>query len=102
MFDIPAKGVPLCLKYVSDSHDTQQRYPNAKELLYGTEDGVLIQLLVETSAVRQGFIIPNPQKLGAIRSIFSGIGLQQGRFKWLDPMPNVNHVIAWIQILSLS
>ncbi len=59
------------------------RHPNAKELLYGTEDGRVVQLLLDGNDVREGFTIKPPVQmrrnassggmaLGAVRSIYCG------------------------------
>jgi hypothetical protein len=45
--------------YVTDVHGPAGAGGAAQELLYGCEDGRLVQLLVEGGAVRQGFIIPD-------------------------------------------
>lgn len=72
-YEAPTSAAPTTLKYVLESHDPQQRFPHAKEVLYGTEAGTMIQLLLEAETARQGFTLANPKKLGSIRAIYSGI-----------------------------
>jgi hypothetical protein len=38
-YEAPTSAAPTTLKYVLESHDPQQRFPHAKEVLYGTEAG---------------------------------------------------------------
>lgn len=54
-----------------------QRYTNrfpagSLELLYGCEDGRVVQLMIEPGAVRQGFTIPPPAGGGAVRALHCG------------------------------
>ena len=39
LYDTSTAAPPTCLVYIPESHDPQHRFPNAKELLYGTEAG---------------------------------------------------------------
>jgi Bardet-Biedl syndrome 7 protein len=39
-------AAPVSLHYVIDSHDPHNRYPNAKEVLYGTDIGENLALLL--------------------------------------------------------
>lgn len=51
------------------------RHAKARELLYGCQDGRLVQLLVDAGAVRQGFVLTPPGKEGmkaAITAIHCG------------------------------
>lgn len=72
MYEIATASVPTCVRYIPDSHDMQHKFPSAKEVLYGTEDGHVVQLLVDSTAVRQGFTIPSGGGMGAVRSIHCG------------------------------
>ncbi|PNH08710.1 Bardet-Biedl syndrome 7 protein [Tetrabaena socialis] len=38
-YEAPTPAAPVSLQYVLDSHDPQNRFPNAKEVLYGTDNG---------------------------------------------------------------
>lgn len=69
---VATPSVPLASRYIPDSHDPQHRYPSARELLYGTSAGTVVQLLMEADSARQGFTLPNTKKLGAISAIYSG------------------------------
>lgn len=73
LLDIPTVATPVALLYCPESHDMSGRYPGAKELLYSTDTGLLVQLLCDPGASHQGFTLPNPKKLGAIKAIYSGI-----------------------------
>lgn len=49
------------------------RFPEGShELLYGCDDGRVVQLMVERGAVRQGFTITPPPGAGAVRSMHCG------------------------------
>mmetsp|Transcript_18765 Transcript_18765/g.40356 ORF Transcript_18765/g.40356 Transcript_18765/m.40356 type:complete len:735 (+) Transcript_18765:308-2512(+) len=72
-YEAPTPAAPISLVYNPESHDPSHRFPHAKELLYGTETGTLVQLMCESNQARQGFTLQNPKKLGAIRAIYSGI-----------------------------
>lgn len=39
VYEAPTPAAPVSLQYVVDSHDPQHRFPNAKEVLYGTDTG---------------------------------------------------------------
>lgn len=39
LFQAPTQAAPSCISYILASHDPQNRYPDAKELLYGTDSG---------------------------------------------------------------
>jgi hypothetical protein len=48
-----------CCRYCPEPHGgTAAKHAKARELLYGCQDGRLVQLLVDAGAVRQGFVIP--------------------------------------------
>ncbi|GMH36136.1 hypothetical protein BSKO_04004 [Bryopsis sp. KO-2023] len=71
---IAVEAAPTCVKYVLDSHDPHSRHPDGKEVLYGTENGIVGQLFIEPdSVISRGFEIRNPKKLGAVTAIYSGI-----------------------------
>ncbi|KXZ55148.1 hypothetical protein GPECTOR_3g298 [Gonium pectorale] len=72
-YEAPTPAAPVSLQYVVESHDPQHRFPDAKEVLYGTDTGSLVQLLMEPNSARQGFVLPNPKKLGAVSAVYSGI-----------------------------
>ena len=72
ILDIPTVAAPTTLQFCNDSHDLRGRFPGAKELLYSTDNGMLVQLLCDKEASRQGFTLANPKKLGAIKAIYSG------------------------------
>jgi Bardet-Biedl syndrome 7 protein len=72
---VATPSVPLVARYIPDSHDPQHRFPSARELLYGTSAGTVVQLLMEADAARQGFTLPNTKKLGPISAIYSGRGI---------------------------
>ncbi len=38
-YEAPTPAAPVSLQYVVDSHDPQHRFPSAKEVLYGTDNG---------------------------------------------------------------
>lgn len=46
---------------------------NSRELLYGCQDGRLVQLLVDASTVRQGFLIPGQSSTGDVRAAVTAI-----------------------------
>lgn len=49
---------PSCHRYVAEQHGgPAAKHAKARELLYGCQDGRLVQLLVDAGAVRQGFVI---------------------------------------------
>jgi hypothetical protein len=65
-----------CLRrYVPEPHGgTAARHAKARELLYGCQDGRLVQLLVDAGAVRQGFVIHGaPGTKESIRSAVTAI-----------------------------
>lgn len=68
-------GAPTCLRYILESHDPLNRYPGAKEILYGTENGAVGQLFLDSDSLCNGFTIENPKKLGAVSALYSGIDL---------------------------
>ncbi|KAF5828117.1 hypothetical protein DUNSADRAFT_18178, partial [Dunaliella salina] len=72
MLQASTPAAPVSLHYVIDSHDPHNRFPNAKEMLYGTDVGTLNQLMVNHDKTQHGFLLPNSKKLGAIRGIYSG------------------------------
>ncbi|GLC59925.1 hypothetical protein PLESTB_001554700 [Pleodorina starrii] len=72
-YEAPTPAAPVSLQYVLASHDPQNRFPNAKEVLYGTDTGTLVQLLLEPESARQGFTLPNPRKQGAVSAVYAGI-----------------------------
>ncbi|KAL6757581.1 bardet-biedl syndrome 7 protein [Haematococcus lacustris] len=72
-YQVATAGAPVSVRYVTESHDPGHRFPNARELLYGTDSGALVQLLMESENARQGMVLPNTKKLGAIRAIYSGL-----------------------------
>ncbi|GBF98424.1 hypothetical protein Rsub_10489 [Raphidocelis subcapitata] len=73
LFEVPAPSPPTALLHVADSHDPRHRFPAGSiELLYGCEDGRVVQLAVEPGAVRQGFTIPPPPGGGAVRALHCG------------------------------
>ena len=39
VYEAPTAAAPVRLKYVPASHDPQNRFPNAEEVLYGTDVG---------------------------------------------------------------
>ncbi|MEW5302522.1 MAG: hypothetical protein WDW36_005300 [Sanguina aurantia] len=39
LFQAPTQAAPSCISYILASHDPQNRFPDAKELLYGTDSG---------------------------------------------------------------
>lgn len=65
--------VPTCIRYIHDSHDPLNRHPGGKELIYGTESGVVGQIFLDSESISAGFTIENPAKLGAVTAVFSGI-----------------------------
>eukprot|EP00803_Ostreobium_quekettii_P008434 evm.model.scf_181EXC.4 EVM.evm.TU.scf_181EXC.4 scf_181EXC:15301-18457(+) len=71
--ETPVEGAPICLRFVLDSHDTLNRCPDGKEVLYGTESGQLGQLFLEPDRVTRGFCLPNAAKLGGITAVYAGI-----------------------------
>lgn len=74
-------GVALCVvalctcRYVAEQHvPPAARHTNARELLYGCQDGRLVQLLVDASTVRQGFVIQGSQgSRGGFRAAVTAI-----------------------------
>ncbi|KAI8469474.1 MAG: hypothetical protein J3K34DRAFT_522137 [Monoraphidium minutum] len=73
LFEVPTPSPPTALLHVADSHDPRHRFPAAShEVLYGCEDGRVVQLMVERAAVRQGFTIPAPPGAGAVRVMHCG------------------------------
>ncbi|GAX76228.1 hypothetical protein CEUSTIGMA_g3672.t1 [Chlamydomonas eustigma] len=73
ILDIPTTATPTTLLFSLESHDLRGRFPDAKELLYSTDTGTLVQLLCDKDATRQGFVLQNPSKFGAIKAIYTGI-----------------------------
>jgi Bardet-Biedl syndrome 7 protein len=39
VYEAPTAAAPVRLKFVAASHDPTNRFPNAKEVLYGTDTG---------------------------------------------------------------
>jgi hypothetical protein len=73
MFEVSTPSPPTALLFTPDSHDPQHKFPAAaKQVLYGCEDGRVVQLMVDSGAVRQGFTIPAPAQAGAVRCLYSG------------------------------
>eukprot|EP00201_Polytomella_parva_P019649 CAMPEP_0175047856 /NCGR_PEP_ID=MMETSP0052_2-20121109/5842_1 /TAXON_ID=51329 ORGANISM="Polytomella parva, Strain SAG 63-3" /NCGR_SAMPLE_ID=MMETSP0052_2 /ASSEMBLY_ACC=CAM_ASM_000194 /LENGTH=619 /DNA_ID=CAMNT_0016311807 /DNA_START=124 /DNA_END=1979 /DNA_ORIENTATION=- len=73
VYEAPTASAPRTITFVADSHDPQHRFPTAKEVLYGTENGTVVQLLLESDLARQGFVLPNPKKLASVKAVFSDI-----------------------------
>lgn len=65
----------MCCRYVPEPHGgTAARHAKARELLYGCQDGRLVQLLVDAGAVRQGFVINGaPDSKEGMRSAITAI-----------------------------
>ncbi len=66
------------------------RFPaGSHELLYGCEDGRVVQLMVDRGAVRQGFVIPPPAGGGAVRAMHCGADYSKvrGGVVWLGWIP---------------
>ena len=63
-------------RYVAEPHGgSGARHAKARELLYGCQDGRIVQLLVDAGAVRQGFVLTPPGKEGmkaAVTAIHCG------------------------------
>lgn len=38
-YEAPTPAAPTALRYIPESHDPNNRFPNAKEVLYGTDTG---------------------------------------------------------------
>ena len=73
MFEVATPSPPTALLYTPDSHDPLRKFPAAaKQVLYGCEDGRVVQLMVDSGAVRQGFTITPPAGAGAVRCLYSG------------------------------
>ena len=68
----------LCVarRGIADRHGVSAaRHAKARELLYGCQDGRIVQLLVDAGAVRQGFVLTPPGKEGmkaAVTAIHCG------------------------------
>lgn len=73
-------------RYVPEPHGgTAARHAKAKELLYGCQDGRLVQLLVDAGAVRQGFVIHGaPGTKEGMRSAVTAIhcGADYSKVRW--------------------
>jgi hypothetical protein len=48
-------------------------HSNLRELLYGCQDGRLVQLLVDAGTVRQGFVTPGQSSSGSVRAAVTAI-----------------------------
>jgi hypothetical protein len=63
----------LCLTPTFHLLRLPPRFPEGSlELLYGCEDGRVVQLMVERGAVRQGFTVPPPPGGGEVRALHCG------------------------------
>jgi hypothetical protein len=66
----------LLPRYVAEAHGpSAAKLSNASELLYGCQDGRVVQLLVDAGAVRQGFTIQAPdarEARAAVTAIYCG------------------------------
>jgi hypothetical protein len=63
-------------RYVADVHGpaaAAAMHSNVRELLYGCQDGRLVQLLVDAGTVRQGFVIPGQNSSGTVRAAVTAI-----------------------------
>jgi len=76
-FEAATPAAPISIKYIPESHDPHHRAPNAREVLYGTEVGTLVQLLMESDQARQGFTLANTKKLGAVHAVYSDLDLSK-------------------------
>lgn len=66
-------------RYVPEQHvPPSARHANACELLYGCEDGRIVQLLVDAATVRQGFVIHQGSQPGAAAHAGSEAGAPAG------------------------
>eukprot|EP00878_Enallax_costatus_P024904 GHUV01026605.1.p1 GENE.GHUV01026605.1~~GHUV01026605.1.p1 ORF type:complete len:268 (+),score=64.63 GHUV01026605.1:461-1264(+) len=58
LFEIATGTQPTALRFVTDVHGPAAgSSTNLRELLYGCQDGRLVQLLLDSKTVRQGFVI---------------------------------------------
>jgi hypothetical protein len=58
LFEVPTPSPPTALRFVAEQHvPPSARHASARELLYGCQDGRVVQLLVDAGTVRQGFVI---------------------------------------------
>uniref|UniRef100_A0A383VGJ7 Bardet-Biedl syndrome 7 n=1 Tax=Tetradesmus obliquus TaxID=3088 RepID=A0A383VGJ7_TETOB len=67
LFEVATGSPPTAVRYVADVHGpaaAAAAHSNVRELLYGCQDGRLVQLLVDGSTVRQGFVIPGQSSSG--------------------------------------
>ena len=70
---IALQGVATCVVHVPESHDPLCRYPEARELLYGTENGIVGQLLLDSAGLHEGFAVGNPEGHSCVTAIYAGI-----------------------------
>ncbi|KAK9803568.1 hypothetical protein WJX72_000727 [[Myrmecia] bisecta] len=70
---VQVEGAVTSLKYILDSHDPGQINIGRREVLYGTDGGILGQLFLDSEGFRRGWTVPNPNRRGAIQAIYSGI-----------------------------
>ena len=69
---VALQGVVTCVVHVAESHDPLCRYPEARELLYGTENGIIGQLLLDREGLHEGFAVGNPKGHGCVTAIYAG------------------------------
>ena len=63
---IQVEGAVTGLKWVLDSHDTDRLNAGRREVLYGTDTGVLGQLFLDAEGFRRGWTVGNPNKRGVV------------------------------------
>jgi hypothetical protein len=70
---VAASCTPAVAPLPAPRNPNANRFPEGSlELLYGCEDGQVVQLMVERGAVRQGFTIPPPPGGGEVRALHCG------------------------------
>jgi len=59
--------------------DLMTQGSNVKECLYGTENGLLGQMLMSDSSITRGFVVSNPTKLGGVSCLSVADFLKKGK-----------------------
>jgi hypothetical protein len=87
-----------CGRYVADVHGPSAAaaaHSTVRELLYGCQDGRLVQLLVDASTVRQGFVIPGQSSSGDVRAAVTAIHCGADYSKVTHPHMQLHAAVAW-------
>lgn len=96
LFEVPLPSPPTTLLYTTDTHDPLHKFPaGSKQLLVGCEDGRVIQLMLDASAVRQGFTISSPGA-GAVQALYCGSDYSKVSVPCILASTNMQSHAPWI------